>query len=105
MFDVALTHPHLAVSGKVDVVNLVLEAGVKTDLTNSVNRTAAQMAAFVGQHQCVRAINNFFPRQELQRFTVPRGGCVCGGCVWLFLDLSVCLSVCVCLCLSVCLSV
>ena len=63
----------LVVSGNVDVTNMVLEAGVKMDLTNSVNRTAAQMAAFVGQHQCVRAINNFFPKQELEKFTVPRG--------------------------------
>ena len=55
------------------MVNLLLEAGVKTDRLNSVNRTAAQMAAFVGQHECVRAINNFFPRRELEKYTVPRG--------------------------------
>nr|KAG5695072.1 hypothetical protein BaRGS_032565 [Batillaria attramentaria] len=32
---------------------MILEAGAKVDHINSVNRTAAQMAAFVGQHQCV----------------------------------------------------
>ncbi|KAL8570958.1 hypothetical protein ACOMHN_037818 [Nucella lapillus] len=62
-----------ALSGNVEVTNLVLEAGAKTDQTNSVNRTAAQMAAFVGQHQCVRAINNFFPKSKLEEFTVPHG--------------------------------
>ncbi|KAK7092424.1 ankyrin repeat and MYND domain-containing protein 2-like [Littorina saxatilis] len=62
-----------ALSGKVDVTNLVLEAGANVDHTNSVNRTASQMAAFVGQHDCVRAINNFFPKFELEKFTVPTG--------------------------------
>ena len=34
--------------GKCDVTQLILEAGAKTDRLNSVGRTAAQMAAFVG---------------------------------------------------------
>ncbi|XP_076455993.1 ankyrin repeat and MYND domain-containing protein 2-like [Babylonia areolata] len=62
-----------ALSGNVEVTNMMLEAGAKTDQTNSVNRTAAQMGAFVGQHQCVRAINNFFPRYELETYTVAQG--------------------------------
>lgn len=62
-----------ALSGNMEVTRMILEAGAKVDHTNSVNRTASQMAAFVGQHQCVRAINNFFPRDQLERFTVPKG--------------------------------
>ncbi|KAK7480965.1 hypothetical protein BaRGS_00027780 [Batillaria attramentaria] len=62
-----------ALSGNPEVTSMILEAGAKVDHINSVNRTAAQMAAFVGQHQCVRVINNFFPKQELERFTVPQG--------------------------------
>ena len=31
---------------------MILEAGAKTDRTNSVGRTAAQMAAFVGKTYC-----------------------------------------------------
>ena len=38
-----------ALSSKVDVVNLLLNAGANTSSTNSLGRTAAQMAAFVGQ--------------------------------------------------------
>ncbi|XP_061181464.1 ankyrin repeat and MYND domain-containing protein 2-like isoform X1 [Saccostrea echinata] len=62
-----------ALSGNAEVTRLVLEAGAKVDHVNSVGRTAAQMAAFVGQHQCVSVINNFFPKEQLLYFTKPQG--------------------------------
>ncbi|PVD37335.1 hypothetical protein C0Q70_04334 [Pomacea canaliculata] len=62
-----------ALSGNPAVTRLILEAGAKIDHLNSVNRTAAQMAAFVGQHQCVRTINNFFPKERLEKFTKQQG--------------------------------
>lgn len=34
--------------GKTDITWMMLDAGAETDVTNSVGRTAAQMAAFVG---------------------------------------------------------
>ncbi|XP_072269063.1 ankyrin repeat and MYND domain-containing protein 2 isoform X1 [Pyxicephalus adspersus] len=60
-------------SGKKDIVWMMLEAGADTDAVNSVGRTAAQMAAFVGQHDCVTVINNFFPREKLDYYTKPQG--------------------------------
>ncbi|KAM3929682.1 ankyrin repeat and MYND domain-containing protein 2 [Leptodactylus fuscus] len=60
-------------SGKKDIVWMMLEAGADTDVVNSVGRTAAQMAAFVGQHDCVTVINNFFPREKLDYYTKPQG--------------------------------
>ncbi|KAM5158382.1 ankyrin repeat and MYND domain-containing protein 2 [Mantella aurantiaca] len=60
-------------SGKKDIVWMMLEAGADTDAINSVGRTAAQMAAFVGQHDCVTVINNFFPREKLDYYTKPQG--------------------------------
>lgn len=60
-------------SGNKDLVWVMLEAGADTDATNSVGRTAAQMAAFVGQHDCVTVINNFFPREKLDYYTKPQG--------------------------------
>ncbi|XP_050407199.1 ankyrin repeat and MYND domain-containing protein 2 isoform X2 [Patella vulgata] len=60
-------------SGNVEVTRLMLQAGANIHHVNSVNRTATQMAAFVGQHQCVSAINNFFPKADLEYFTVPQG--------------------------------
>ncbi|KAJ8290629.1 hypothetical protein GJAV_G00015500 [Gymnothorax javanicus] len=60
-------------SGKTDITRMMLEAGAETDLVNSVGRTAAQMAAFVGQHDCVTVINNFFSRARLEYYTKPQG--------------------------------
>uniref|UniRef100_A0A2K6SJW1 Ankyrin repeat and MYND domain containing 2 n=1 Tax=Saimiri boliviensis boliviensis TaxID=39432 RepID=A0A2K6SJW1_SAIBB len=62
-----------ALSGNKDITWVMLEAGADTDVVNSVGRTAAQMAAFVGQHDCVTIINNFFPRERLDYYTKPQG--------------------------------
>ncbi|KTF98356.1 hypothetical protein cypCar_00032060 [Cyprinus carpio] len=43
-------------SGKTDITWMMLDAGAETDAVNSVGRTAAQMAAFVGQHDCVTIV-------------------------------------------------
>ncbi|XP_023151091.2 ankyrin repeat and MYND domain-containing protein 2-like isoform X2 [Amphiprion ocellaris] len=60
-------------SGKTDITSMILDAGAETELVNSVGRTAAQMAAFVGQHDCVTVINNFFSRARLEYYTRPQG--------------------------------
>ncbi|XP_077453879.1 ankyrin repeat and MYND domain-containing protein 2a [Stigmatopora argus] len=60
-------------SGKTDITWMMLDAGAETDAVNSVGRTAAQMAAFVGQHDCVTAINNFFSRARLDYYTKAQG--------------------------------
>ncbi|XP_063159794.1 ankyrin repeat and MYND domain-containing protein 2 [Candoia aspera] len=60
-------------SGNKDITWMMLEAGAEMDVVNSVGRTAAQMAAFVGQHDCVTVINNFFPREKLNYYTKPQG--------------------------------
>lgn len=39
-----------ALSGNINVCEKLLRAGAKTDVTNSVGRTASQMAAFVGNY-------------------------------------------------------
>ena len=48
---------------------MLLEAGAKPYHTNSVNRTAAAMAAFVGNHSCVAVINNFVSKEEVWCYT------------------------------------
>ncbi|MEQ2298231.1 Ankyrin repeat and MYND domain-containing protein 2 [Ameca splendens] len=60
-------------SGKTDITWMMLDAGAETDVTNSVGRTAAQMAAFVGQHDCVTVINNYFSRARLDYYTKLQG--------------------------------
>lgn len=39
-------------AGKTDITWMMLDAGAETDVVNSVGRTAAQMAAFVGTSDC-----------------------------------------------------
>ncbi|XP_043545752.1 ankyrin repeat and MYND domain-containing protein 2a isoform X2 [Chiloscyllium plagiosum] len=60
-------------SGSKEITRMILEAGAEIDVVNSVGRTAAQMAAFVGQHDCVTIINNFFSRERLDCYTKPQG--------------------------------
>lgn len=60
-------------SGKLHCVSFLLEHGASTTVTNSIGRTAAQMAAFISNHEVVSMINNFLPKEELDYFTQPHG--------------------------------
>ncbi|XP_060081894.1 ankyrin repeat and MYND domain-containing protein 2-like [Ylistrum balloti] len=62
-----------ALSGHPDTTHLMLEAGANVDHTNSVGRTACQMAGFVGQQKCVTVIKSYFSRDNLKRYTKPQG--------------------------------
>lgn len=48
-FNIAAFLSLVCVSGKTDITWMMLDAGAETDVVNSVGRTAAQMAAFVGE--------------------------------------------------------
>lgn len=52
---------------------MLLDAGINASSLNSVNRTASQMAAFVGNHACVETINNYIKRSTLEYYTKPSG--------------------------------
>jgi len=58
-----------ALANAVEVCRILLGQDVKTDRINSVNRTAAQMAGFVGNHECVCVINNFVPKEDVFFYT------------------------------------
>ncbi|VVC34913.1 Hypothetical protein CINCED_3A025173 [Cinara cedri] len=60
-----------ALSGNPRVCSLLLAAGAKSELANSVGRTASQMGAFVGNHNCVGVISNYVPVEEVSCFAVP----------------------------------
>lgn len=60
-------------AGRADVVSLLLEHGASTTTVNSLGRTAAQMAAFVSNHDAVAIINNFLPREDLEYYARPQG--------------------------------
>ncbi len=56
-------------TGQNDTVDQLLGAGAATTTLNKIGKTAAQLGAFVGQHNCVQVINNYFSLSELQAFT------------------------------------
>lgn len=53
-----------AISARTEIVKLLLEQDVDITVENCVNRTAAQMAAFVGQSKIVSIINNWIPYES-----------------------------------------
>lgn len=56
------------IAGKTATVQLLLEAGAKTSSENKIGKTAAQLGAFVGQHDCVQVINNYFSLSDLLEY-------------------------------------
>lgn len=60
-------------SGNTDVCLALLLAGAKSHITNTVGRTASQMAGFVGHHNCVTIINNFVPKSDIEHYTKAQG--------------------------------
>ncbi|XP_058806862.1 ankyrin repeat and MYND domain-containing protein 2 [Phymastichus coffea] len=62
-----------ALSGNADLCYLLMSYGAKIHAVNSVGRTAAQMAAFVGNHNCVATINNFIPKADIDYYIKPQG--------------------------------
>lgn len=62
-----------ALSGNINTVQQLLTAGAKTYHTNTLGRTATQMAAFVGNHAVVALINNYLPMSDVMKYTVPSG--------------------------------
>ncbi|XP_045474215.1 ankyrin repeat and MYND domain-containing protein 2 isoform X1 [Harmonia axyridis] len=55
-------------SGNPAVCISLLLAGAKAQVTNSVGRTPCQMAGFVGNNNCVDAINHFVPREDVDYY-------------------------------------
>ncbi|CAG0882119.1 unnamed protein product [Cyprideis torosa] len=55
-----------ALSGSSEVVQRLLDAGADPEAVNSIGRTPAQMAAFVGNQHIVSTIKAFIPRPEVE---------------------------------------
>ncbi|KAG0699140.1 Ankyrin repeat and MYND domain-containing protein 2 [Chionoecetes opilio] len=62
-----------ALSGNVEAVQHLLTAGARPYHTNTLGRTATQMAAFVGNHAVVALINNYVPMSHVTQYTQPSG--------------------------------
>merc|ERR1712076_213545 len=53
-----------ALSGIPEIVNLLLEHGADPQAQNSIEKTAAELAGFVGQHDTALAIRNFLSTEK-----------------------------------------
>lgn len=62
-----------ALAGDTVLTAQLLAAGASASAVNSVGRTAAQMAAFVGNHACVSVINTFISKETVDYYTVVQG--------------------------------
>ncbi|XP_028399549.1 ankyrin repeat and MYND domain-containing protein 2-like [Dendronephthya gigantea] len=56
-------------SGSLEATKVLLEAGADKTAQNNINRTASQLGAFTGRHECVSLINNFISMADLESYT------------------------------------
>ncbi|CAG9531317.1 unnamed protein product [Cercopithifilaria johnstoni] len=62
-----------AIAGHQEICELLLDYGAYVYSTNAIGKTAAEMAAFVGQHECVSIINNYVALDEIEKLLHPKG--------------------------------
>uniref|UniRef100_A0A1I7W547 MYND-type domain-containing protein n=1 Tax=Loa loa TaxID=7209 RepID=A0A1I7W547_LOALO len=62
-----------AIAGHQSICQLLLDYGAHVYSTNEIGKTAAEMAAFVGQHECVSIINNYIALDEIEKLLHPNG--------------------------------
>jgi hypothetical protein len=76
-----------SISNHKDVVSLLLQNEADADYTNTIGRTATQMASFVNSNECVDLINSYISKKSLEYFTeihsinetepkLPKGECL-----------------------------
>ena len=52
---------------------MLLSAGARAHAVNSINKTASELAAFVGQHECVSVISSFIDSNDIEKILHPKG--------------------------------
>ncbi|PAV58028.1 hypothetical protein WR25_18798 [Diploscapter pachys] len=62
-----------ALAGKPELCKLLMDHGARSYSTNSIGKTASELAAFVGQHECVSIINNHISIDEVESYLHPKG--------------------------------
>uniref|UniRef100_A0AC34QQN8 Protein arginine N-methyltransferase n=1 Tax=Panagrolaimus sp. JU765 TaxID=591449 RepID=A0AC34QQN8_9BILA len=62
-----------ALAGKPNICQMLLSAGARADAVNSIGKTASELAAFVGQHECVSVISSYIDAKEIERILHPQG--------------------------------
>nr|CAD2184157.1 unnamed protein product [Meloidogyne enterolobii] len=62
-----------ALAGKPKICQLLLDSGASTHVENSIGKTAGEMAAFVGQYECVSVINAHIGVEDVNKILHPQG--------------------------------
>uniref|UniRef100_A0A0N4ZF64 MYND-type domain-containing protein n=1 Tax=Parastrongyloides trichosuri TaxID=131310 RepID=A0A0N4ZF64_PARTI len=62
-----------ALSGNARICQMLLEAGVNSEALNKLGKTASEMAAFTGQHECVSVINSYVSYSVVDKILHPNG--------------------------------
>ncbi|KAE9549606.1 hypothetical protein FO519_007180 [Halicephalobus sp. NKZ332] len=62
-----------ALAGKAKICQMLLTAGARTHAVNSIGKTASELAAFVGQHECVSVISSFIDAGDVEKILHPKG--------------------------------
>ncbi|KAF7638008.1 hypothetical protein Mgra_00002461 [Meloidogyne graminicola] len=62
-----------ALAGKPKICQLLLDSGASTHAENSIGKTAGEMAAFVGQYECVSVINAHIGIEDINKILHPQG--------------------------------
>lgn len=52
---------------------MLLDAGARADVLNNVNKSASELAAFVGHYECASVISSYISYNDVDRIVHPRG--------------------------------
>ncbi|KAL3123593.1 hypothetical protein niasHT_005138 [Heterodera trifolii] len=62
-----------ALAGNGRICQLLLDAGANAHAQNNIGKTASELAAFVGQHECVSIISNYISLSDVDSILHPQG--------------------------------
>lgn len=62
-----------AIAGKPKICQSLLDGGAKSDAVNIIGKTAAELAAFVGQFECVSVISSYIGYNDIDVILHPKG--------------------------------
>ncbi|KAL3312645.1 hypothetical protein Ciccas_008761 [Cichlidogyrus casuarinus] len=62
-----------SIGGHLAIIEFLLERGARIQDQNRLNRTAADIAGFIGNHKVVALLNSYISLTELLKYTKPNG--------------------------------
>ncbi|KAI1709391.1 ankyrin repeats (3 copies) domain-containing protein [Ditylenchus destructor] len=62
-----------ALAGKPQICQKLLDAGARPHAENSIGKTASELAAFVGQFECVSVISSYIGLEDVEKIINPKG--------------------------------